>query len=177
MITLCHVTSLATQPAQKSSYCRNAAKLPRLCSPPRAEAARAHSVPTEDAPSPRGPAGRFPAPELRSGAQRPGQCPDIRSEAPERAAEQGAGRAPRGAAQRSRCSSSPGTHAPSRHGLCFPETGTRSRHLINSHLTDSSVRLPTLTKVLNYCSCRFLLHLRHQHSPCDREAQHPHYPP
>lgn len=108
------------------------------------------------------------------GSQRPSCAPHT---APWAMPRQGAGRSPRGSAQRSRCSSSPGTRAPSRHGLCFPETGTRSRHLINSHLTDSSVRLPTLTKVLNYCSCRFLLHLRHQHSPCDREAQHPHYPP
>jgi len=34
-----------------------------------------------------------------------------------------------------------------------------------------------LKKVLNYCGCRFLLQLRHQHSLCDQEAQHPRYLP
>lgn len=34
-----------------------------------------------------------------------------------------------------------------------------------------------LKKVLNYCSCRFLLQPRHQHSLCDQEAQHPCYLP
>lgn len=79
--------------------------------------------------------------------------------------------------EHSRYLSSPGTHVLSRYGLHFPETGACSRHLINSHLTDSSFRLPMLKKVLNYCSCRFLLQLRHQHSQCDQEAQHPRYSP
>ena len=74
--------------------------------------------------------------------------------------------------EHSQHSSSPGTHVLSRYGPCFPETGTRSRHLINSHLTDSSLRLPMLEKVLNYCTWRFLLQLRHQHSLRDQEAQH-----
>lgn len=34
-----------------------------------------------------------------------------------------------------------------------------------------------LKKVLNYCSCRFLLQLRHQHSLCDQDAQYPCYLP
>lgn len=79
--------------------------------------------------------------------------------------------------EHSRYLSSPGTHVLSRYGLHFPETGACSRHLINSHLTDSSFRLPMLKKILNYCSCRFLLQLRHQHSRCDQEAQHPRYSP
>lgn len=69
-------------------------------------------------------------------------------------------------------SSSLGTHVLSRYSLHFPETGTHRRHLINSHLTDSSRRPPVLREGLSYCSCRFLLRLRHQHSLRAREAQH-----
>lgn len=53
----------------------------------------------------------------------------------------------------------------------FPALGTCSRQLINSPFTDSSSGLPMLQQLLSYW--RFLLPLRHQHSRCDPEVQHP----